>query len=141
MDEQIKEQVTSMLHKPWVQPTITGVLGFAVGVGSAYLYFKREVKQVIVSSEEDINRLQEVQLELNFERAEKDHEFNAAIGDAALVTRELRNQGVILLERLQALSDQSQQLPQTEPEEEEQAEIEDENGESGHPTLRTLEDG
>ncbi len=125
VQEQLPPQVQMRLREAfsrpwaWLPPTVTGVVGIGLGAGTTYILMRRKLNEVFTQSNEEIQDIKSVQLELNFERAEKDREFNSAIGDAALVTRELKNQGMILLERLQTLSDQVEEIPQPEPPEEE----------------------
>ncbi len=127
MDEETKEQikdvlhkpripqtVMNVLHKPWAPATIVGVLGVGVGIGAARTYFTRKVKEVTTEAEEDIQQLKNVQLDLDFERSERDHQLNSAIDKATYLTRELTLKGTILLERLQGLSEQGEELPQPE---------------------------
>ncbi len=128
MDEETKEQIkdvlnkpriqqtlVNVLHRPWVPATIAGVLGIGVGVGATRAYFTRKVKEVTNDAEEDIQNLKNVQLDLDFERSERDRELNSAIDKATYLTRELTLHGTRLLERLQALTEGAEELPQPEP--------------------------
>ncbi len=118
MDEETKEQikdvlnkpriqqtVVNALHRPWVPATIAGVLGIGVGIAATRAYFTRRVKEVTNDAEKDILELKTVQLELDFERTERDRDLHAAIDKATYLTRELTRHGTILLERLQILSE------------------------------------
>ncbi len=109
MNEETKEQIKDALHKPWlpqavvnvlhkpfVPATIAGVVGIGVGIGATRVYFTRKVKEVTNEAEEDIQNLKNVQLDLDFERSERDRELNSAIDKATYLTRELTLQGTRL---------------------------------------------
>lgn len=101
MDEQgVTEQVEHILRNRWALPSITGVVGIAVGATAMYFWEKRKLNQVTVQIEEDVKSNQ---LQLDFERAEKEREFNAQIQEAADVTRELKELGVTVLTNLNNL--------------------------------------
>jgi hypothetical protein len=92
----VKEEIIAFGRSRWAPALGTGLLGVGIGVGIGYLLTRRKV----VSINTEIEDIKQTQLELDFERADKDREFNLQIQQAALVARELRESGENFLRRL-----------------------------------------
>jgi hypothetical protein len=100
----MNEQVMLYLRKPWIPPIVSGVVGVAIGAAAMYEIQKRKLEDILEETENEIAQLKHEQLQLDFERTEKDREFNRAIGEAAMVTRELTQQGLQLVDTLRQVN-------------------------------------
>lgn len=104
----MNQKLNNLLKKPWIPPTLSGLIGLGVGFGASCLYFTRKTYKLIEETEQIENEIQELkneQLQLDFERAEKDREFNKMIAEAAYVSRELKQKGEHMLSSLTGLRD------------------------------------
>lgn len=93
-------KLNKFLRRDWVLPTVTSVLGFGAGALAGYMAIKSQYDRLETGLEE----LKSEQLELDFARAEKDHEFNLAIQQAAKVTNDLRVQSLDMIEKVQLIA-------------------------------------
>lgn len=99
----MNERFASLLRSKWTIPTATGLSGFVLGGGITYLFTLRRVNKIVEEGDSEIEELKATQLALDFERAERDREFNEQIRRAAQVTQELREMGVNVIHNLQNL--------------------------------------
>jgi hypothetical protein len=95
----MNDQLIKLGQSRWTSAIGSAVLGVGVGVAVGYFLSRKKVQEAVAEVED----IKQVQLELDFERAEKDKEFNLQIQQAALVSRELREHGERFLETVKGL--------------------------------------
>lgn len=99
----MNDQLIKIGQSRWTSAIGSAVLGVGLGVGIGYFFSRKKVQ----AAEAEVEDIKQVQLELDFERAEKDREFNLQIQQAALVSRELREHGERFLESVKGLGSRS----------------------------------
>lgn len=104
LDEIIEiRQFNNFLRQRWVIPSISAIGGVAVGLGIAKILKRREIDKIYETANQELQELRTEQLKLDFERAEKDREFNQAIANASDVSQQLAQRGNELLNTLKHL--------------------------------------
>jgi hypothetical protein len=96
----MNDQLIKIGRSRWTASIGSGLLGVGLGIGIGYFLSRKKVQ----AAETEVEDIKQVQLELDFERAEKDKEFNLQIQQAALVSRELREHGQRFLESVKGLN-------------------------------------
>lgn len=89
--------------RTFVVSSVVGVAGALGAAGVSYLVTRRKLKIEVDTVEEQLKEMQAEQLTLNFERIERDREFNEQISKAVIVTRELKDLGLTVMGNLQQL--------------------------------------
>lgn len=101
LDEVVKvakiRALNRFLRQGWVIPTVASVAGVSVGVGVAKLLQNKKIVHIYEETDRQILEVKEEQLKLDFERAERDREFNKQIANASFVSQELSDRGRELL--------------------------------------------
>lgn len=95
----MNETLVKLGQSRWTAAAGGLLAGVGLGIGVGLLLTRQKVRTV----KDEIAEVHQVQLELDFERAEKDREFNLQIQQAALVTRELKENGLRFLESVKGL--------------------------------------
>lgn len=93
-------QLIKIGQSRWTSAIGSAVLGVGIGFGIGYFLSRKKIQ----AAETEVEDIKQVQLELDFERAEKDKEFNLQIQQAALVSRELREHGQRFLDSVKGLN-------------------------------------
>jgi len=94
----MNEQFKSLVRRHWAVPVV-GAIGFGAGVAVGYLLTRKQYNEI----EEKIEKLESNQLEFDFKAAEHEAKLQWELQQAAKVTKDLREQGDVLLGTLQQL--------------------------------------
>lgn len=84
--------IYSVLNSRWAIPTATGVVGVVAGGVVGYFVAKRKLNGEIEETLDSFEQFRHEQLQLDFERAEKDNALNAQIAEATRVAAEMKKE-------------------------------------------------
>lgn len=135
LDEVVKvakiRQFNRFLRQGWVIPSVAAAGGIGVGVLVAKVLRDRKIVHIYEETDRQILAVKEEQLTLDFERAERDREFNKQIANASFLNEQLTKNAQELLNMLShvkpqaviggevtvpAPKEEAQEVPQPEPE-------------------------
>ncbi len=99
----MNEKINDILRQPWVRSVAMLLTGLAGGAGTTAMFYRHKIELIYQAAASEFEELKTEQLKLDFERAEKDRDFNKIIGEATEVNREMAARGRDILKMLESV--------------------------------------